>query len=389
MSRFNSIHEVIKLPMLGNDDIFQHSKGRMLTWAKYVWQDLNFQTLRIAKREVFHINKKFNYIDLPKNCLEVASVNIIDHHGCIWPVFRNDKLHDDLIDISVKKDCACENSCSYHLCNTIRGYEAIQETVTVPIPGGGTQDFVLVSRLGADRQGNVYREFQYTENVFTNGTWTSVVVKTKSESLCKCEVDSNGCLCDTSENIDTVCKACGIPNSFNQFPAVVCNTPSSIPHGGNAQSPPVPGVDTWIYYCNSKLDWVGVQCGQFHRCGPANNIYNINDAGNRLIFPHNFGFDKVMVRFYYHVDLKDMMIPFMAVPTFIAGLKWWDTRWNDEKQELANIYGNEYATMKWGLFLELNKYRIAEARMILTPPVHVPSYIEPRNHIPWWETPLF
>jgi len=38
------------------------------------------------------------------------------------------------------------------------------------------------------------------------------------------------------------------------------------------------------------------------------------------------------------------------------------------------VFGEKYSRQKWGLYLELNKHRMAEQRMILTPPTYVPSF---------------
>jgi hypothetical protein len=45
----------------------------------------------------------------------------------------------------------------------------------------------------------------------------------------------------------------------------------------------------------------------------------------------------------------------------------------------AAVYGEKYSRQKWGLYLELNKHRMAEQRMILTPPVCVPSFNQTDN----------
>jgi hypothetical protein len=65
------------------------------------------------------------------------------------------------------------------------------------------------------------------------------------------------------------------------------------------------------------------------------------------------------------------------------GLKWWDCRFDDKKQNLAQVYGREYALMKFGLLRELNKYRIEELGKILAPPKYIPSntLTTPNNYI--------
>lgn len=369
MSLFVPIQQLVKLPLLGNDDVLQRGKGRLLTWAPYVWEDMQLSVVKIAVRERFQINKRTNTVDLPCNSLQFSSVDVMDHHGVLWPVYRNDRLHDDIVDVSAKKDCACEFQCGHQLCNLIKGYVGIQTTVTETLPDNSTQTFKLVNRRAVDANGFLYEENQFTERVYTNGVWTGVQVVTENKKLCQCEVDKNGCLCDTEENINNVCHHCGI------------NVNHQIPVGGDANSfCNDPSVNTWKYFCSSKMDWFGVQCGGFrHFREGCHNIYNISEDCKRLIFPHNFGFDHVIVRYYADPTIKNMQIPFTVVPTFVTGLKWFDCRWNDKKQPLEQKYGADYARQKWGLFLELNKYRIAELRMILSPPKYIPSYIDHRE----------
>ena len=353
------------LPMLGNQDILMRSKGRMLTWAKYVYNDMNLSTLKIAQRGQFEINKRTNSVNMPCDFTQISSVNVVIK-GVIYPVYRNDKLHDDLIDIAAAKDCGCENKCSYKLCNTIKGYEAVTTVKSDYLPDNTPISFTCVDRKAVDGQGFLVEETQYPQRIYVSGVWVDTVLHTETTKLCKLEVDEKGCVCDTDANVESCCTSCGI----NEV----------IPVGGTAnKSPDCDTEDTWIYYCDSKMDWLTTQCG-FPRlkCG-FNNIYNISELGDRLIFPANFGFDKVLIRWFGDVSLKDMKIPLIAVDTFVAGLKWFDVKYNDKMQTLEPKYASTYARMKFGLLRELNKYRIAELKMIFTPPTYVEGTIPSRR----------
>lgn len=367
MSRFIKLRDAVNLPLLGNDDYLMRSKGRLLKWAPYVYEDMNMQSLRKAKREVFFINKRTNTVDLP-NGSTLSSVNLIDECGVLYPVYRNDRLHNDLIDIPADKDCACEHKCGYQLCSTIKGYEALVSTKSDFLPNGQSISFECVDRKSVDSNGFFYEETQYPLRVYLSGVWTDTVLYTDSKKMCKLEVDHNGCVCDTEENMNHVCESCHIKSGDGEH--------KEIPVGGDAESfCHDPAVDNWIYYCNNKMDWFSVQCGCFPRSFHShNNIYNINESGNRLIFPPNFGWDKVVIRFYIDPKLYEMEIPFTAVECFVMGLKAWDNKFNDKKQPLASVYEAKYSKMKFGLFKELNKYRIAELGKIIAPPIHIPSY---------------
>lgn len=369
MSRFVPINEVVMLPMLGNHDYLQRSKGRFLTWSKFVWQDMEMSVVKNPVRQMFKINKRTNTIDMPCNFLQLCSVNV-KVNGVFYPVYLNDKLHDDLVDISASKDCACENKCGYKMCNTIKGYEAVVSVKSDYMPDGTAIDFNCVDRKAIDDNGFLYEELQYPERIYVSGVWTTTEKKTEKKKLCKVEVDENGCCMDTEENITNVCNSCGI-SDYNP------------PVGGTANCPPNKHDKTWIYYCNSKADWFGVQCGSYpsglqKEC---NNIYNISELGNRLIFPHNFGFDEVMIRFYADITTNNLMIPFIAVDTFAMGLKWYDKKFDDRGQNLAQVYGKQYALMKFGLVKELNKYRIEELGKIFAAPKYIPSYTLGRQGI--------
>lgn len=379
MSRFIPVQEAIRLPLLGERDYLQRSKGRYLTWAKWVWQDMELSSVKIARRQFFNINKRTRTVDLPCDFLQLCSVNVIDHCGVFLPVYLNDRLHDDMTDVAAAKDCACEYKCGYKLCNTIKGYEAIQTVKSDYLPNGDPIEFNCVDRKAVDANGFLYTETQSPLRIYESGIWTDTILHTEQTKLCEVTVDKNGCCCDTEENINNVCNSCGITDCDYQPPL-----------GGTANVSPEPQDNTWIYYCNTKMDWFGVQCGNYphgynRNC---NNIYNISELGNRLIFPHNFGYDRVMIRYYADVNLNDLQIPVIAVDTFIMGLKWFDNKYSNNPAQLAlaDKFGRQYALMKFGLLRELNKYRIAELAKIFTPPKYIPSYTLGRydQYVVWY-----
>lgn len=365
MARYLTPSEAIELALLGNDDLLKRAKGRLLKWSPHVYHDMNLSSLKIARRERMEINKRTNSLDLPCNILQLSSVNVLDNCGNEIPVYRNNRLHDDIVDVGASPDCACEFGCAHKLCNTIKSYEAIISTKTDKYPNGDDVSFECIDRKGIMGD-QFYEETQFPIRQYVSGVWINTILTTERRVLCKVEIDENGCICDTETNINSVCNACGIQNNVNNLCCI----------GGTANCPPKDNCDTWIYYCDTKMDWLGLQCGQFplfqHNC---NNIYNISELGDRLIFPKNFGWDKVIVRWYPDTGLNEIKIPMMAVNTFIMGLKWWDTQFNDKKQREAAVFGRNYALMKFGLLRELNKYRLAELKMILTPPVFVPSNV--------------
>lgn len=369
MARFTPIMELAEHLCLTSGDLLMRNKGIFLAVSKDVWNDLNETTLRLAERvkipirELYHINKRTNSIDLPYNANRISSVNI-DVCGTFIPVFRNDSIHDDLVDESSKKNCACAFECGYSLCNSIKGYEVVNHTETDSMPNGDPITFECVDKKVV--VGSIlYAQLQYAQRIYESGVWVDTIKHTENKKMCEVQVDQNGCVCDTEQNIDVVCNACGIQNNDSNQCCI----------GGTASTPPNADCNTWQYYCTSKMDWFGIQCGKYPYFKKGyNNIYNISELGNRLIFPHDFGWDKVVVRTYTDISLPELKIPYMAREVFMTGMLYFSSTNNINKQQEAALYGEKYSRQKWGLFLELNKYRMAEQRMILTPPVYVPSY---------------
>lgn len=376
MSRFFTIKEAVDLRLLGNADNLKRDKLRLMSWGKFVYQDLNLSVVKKATRKRFKINKATNTIEMPCSFLQLSSVNV-EICGIEYPVYRNQKItsNDDIVDVGASKDCGCEFNCGYKLCNTIKGYEAVEHTEDDYNPNGSAVSFDCIDRKGIDDQGFFYEIKQYPKRIYTDNVWTSTVLYTETIKKCKVEVDENGCCTDCEENIDAVCDACGITNVSNNLCCI----------GGTANCPPASDCDTWTYYCSSKLDWFSIQCGSFpYFRRECNNIYNISELGDKLIFPSDFGFDTVIVRWYEDLGLKDIQIPVIAIDTFILGLMWWDCRFNDNKQALGDKYGRDYAKLKFGLLKELNKYRTAELGMIIAPPTYVPSYFRDRTSIAYF-----
>jgi hypothetical protein len=376
MAKFEHIVEVAESLCIRSQDTLMRNKPLFLEVANDVWNDMNEDVLKLADRvkipvrRIFHVDKKTNSINVPKNSLKLCSINAVDRYGCFTPLYRNDSIPDDIVDLGEAKNCACENNCSNQLCNTIKGYEAVESVKSDFLPNGDPISFKCVDRKMVDSQGFLYEQNQYPLRVYLSGVWDSTVLHTEDKKLCKVDVDDKGCVCDTEENLNKICNACGI-------------TDTSIVLGGDPNNPPIcnPDATQWIYQCGSRMEWFNIQFGGFpYLCFHCfNNIYNISELGNRIIFPHNFGWDKVMVRFYEDIDLKNLMIPYLAKECFMTGMQYFASTNNDKKQELSIIYGQKYSRQKWGLFLELNKYRLAELREIFTPKVFVPSYIENRH----------
>lgn len=384
MARFEPLYDVVDQLCLRSGDINRRKKGLFLSVAGDVWSDLNETTLKIAKRikipirREFNVNKRTNSLDLPCNFNRLASVNVVDECGVIHPIFRNLSLHDDIVQVPPDKNCACEHNCGYQLCNTIKGYVAVQSVQSDFNPDGSPVSFNCVSRIAVGKNGVVYKETQYPQRVYTNGVWTSTILYTENKEICQCDTDDNGCICDTERNVTLLCESCGIRN----FQDGIAPRNLSECVGGTAECPPDQACNEWVYYCNTKMDWFTVQCGcegRGIRKG-FRNIYNIGENGKRLIFPKDFGFEKALVRFYEDIDINNLLIPYVAKQTYMTGLMAFAYEYNPEMFQAGQAYAANYSRQKWGLFTELNKMRIAELGNTIAAASYVPSYHERRYY---------
>jgi len=99
------------------------------------------------------------------------------------------------------------------------------------------------------------------------------------------------------------------------------------------------------------------------------------------VFPPNFGWEKVVVRFYEDIKLKNLQIPYIAKQTFMTGLQAFAYEQNPMQFKFGEAMMNKYSRQKWGLFLELQKLRIKELGKIIAPASRVPSYMDHREDI--------
>lgn len=321
--------------------------------ADFVFPDLNMDIVKEAKREYLYVNKRTNTIELPEDCIQVSSVSWVDEYGRIHPVYRNTRLHNDIVDLGAKKDCAC--ACNGDLCNMIKGYESVVTYEDAKMPNGDTQEFRLVNTKWYDAEGNYYEQVQAPQREYESGEWTDTVVATTDNLLCKLEIDeATGCVRDCEENYRAV-TSCGC-----SFYGSEC---SSQPSATTADGYRLLQTN----YAIESGRWFSIPCQGF------NNIYNINDMGDKLIFPHDFGFDRVLLRYYSDVPMKDMKVPFTAAYAFICGIMFYNIAFDNRQQQLSLVLSMKYSRAKFALIQELNKYTQAEMLEIMSPYVYVPS----------------
>lgn len=128
MAKFYSAEELCESLCLLSGDLLLRNKGLFLSCVKMVWDDMNEDVLKISDkvkiptRWEFFVDKRTNTVTIPKNVEKICSVSSVDRWGHYHPLYRNENIPTDIVDLGAAKNCACENECSYQLCNTLNGY---------------------------------------------------------------------------------------------------------------------------------------------------------------------------------------------------------------------------------------------------------------------------
>lgn len=341
-SAFCTLDEIVEDACFSMDDFLLRNKMKFLRLGKRVYNDdLKLSAVKIPKRQFFYINKTNNTIQMPCDFAHLSGVSWQDKNGQFHPMFRNETLNDDIVDIKAKKDCACD--CGGTLCNLIKSYESISEEVEFATPNGGTETFTCMTIKGVDGNGWYYETVQYPSAVYEDGIWVSNELKTEKRDLCKLEYDAEtGCVSDCTENVEAV-TSCG------------CRTE--------------------IVHVTSKMDSYMVECGVwFSRNFGFKNIFNVSEEGDRLIFPSDIPIDKVLVRYYVNVDLNNIKVPVAARSVMITGILYENIRYKTDRDSLflTRELGQRFANEKFALIAELNKYNAASKNAIMSPVAYIP-----------------
>ena len=354
MSKFISLEDVVKTACLIEKDFQMQNKMRYLAFAKDIWHnDMNLTTVKDVDRVILEIDKRTNTVKLPCHNKLVSGVYVIGKYGEFYPVFRNERLHDDIVDISTTDDC--DWHCCNKLCNMIRNYEPITEYIESEMPDGSIETFKCITRKGYDSYGNYYEEKQYPQRIYNDGTWVNTEVVTEKIELCKLEIDKKGCIKECDENYHAVIK-----------------------HGCYGSCPTLYEIKAEVgsscIINPAAKDLVGWECGYNFSAKNLNNSYNITTNGDRLIFPHDFAFKKVLVRYYQDIKLNDIKIPSIAKEAMMVGIKYYDTLLDESKVRINQVFAEKYARMKGGVMAMLNKLNKDQQRLALTPPVTIPNF---------------
>lgn len=312
--RFSTVAKAIASIMSREGDVSLAMRLRYTEVAKEVYEDLNLSVIKDIKRVVLNIHEHLPVLPVPLDYYDFVSLDYLDRHGVPRPMVFNDKLKDDVIDISLDHDCGCECGCTSGACCAVKNYETIQEQVEMDMPNSTVQTFTKYTRKNINPDGSYFQEVTEPVRVYDNNVWTDTLLKTVSSFICKLDVKECGCLLDTEHNRTQLQENC-------------CGV--NIRH----------------------------ECGcsaEYHK-----NSYTISQDGNRLILPKGYDYEKIVLRYFPVKATKDILIPRQALKVFMTGLKkemlLWDKKGTDK--ELAKF---ESAHIK-----AVNVYRGKMSRMTL------------------------
>jgi hypothetical protein len=295
-ARFISVPDAVKSLLSLERDYSSTSRLRYMDIANEVYASLNLAAIKDVKRVVVNLNPHVSSIPLPDDYYDFSHLSIVDRQGMLVPMVYNSNLQDDIADISLVKDCACECGCKDVLCDHSKSYETISEEVSMELPNGDLKTFTKTQRKYINKDGSFYREVIEPVKKYTNGVHTSTELFTTTDYICSLDVKKCGCIVDCSKNRELLAKYCAAP-SF-EFEC---------------------GSSSPDYFVGRKT-------------------YNISQDGMRLIVPSDFGYDKVILRYYATLPTKDRLMPLAALESFRTGLKKLDAKYDKRASKGDKIY---------------------------------------------------
>lgn len=323
--------EIIKSLLILEGDSLGVNYQKYRSVVLDLWRDMNLHTVKLTKRVVLTVDKRTNTVTRPEDFLFHSSLSVIDECNKLRTLSVNQHLTGDFIDISKDRSCHCECGCHSDLCGLIKNYEAITEDTEELMPDDSTQTFTSITRKTVTAEGKLVIRRTFPVRIYEDGEWTGVELKTEEEELCQVEVDKCGCVKNTEENI---CK---------------------------------------VNECSSA-DSFAVECGDAVFCESGNGLsYNYEEDGRRINLPSDFAYDKVIQRYFYEPNVKDLRIPLVAKRTFMTGIKAFTLPF-EEKQSgrRVNEFERRYEGMKDKLFTLLNRFSFKEVNQVLNPHRRMP-----------------
>lgn len=320
--------DIIKSLLLRKGDVLGLNYMKYRAVIRDVYMDLNLHTIRYTQRYRIAIDKNTMTVDLPDKFLMLSSVAVEDNCGKLHYLSYNPNITHDILDISLADSCGCECGCTCDICKGIRSYEPIIEVTQELMPDGSTKDFENVTRKRLDSNGNMVVEKTFPVRMYTAGVWTDTVLQSDTQVLCNLETLDCGCIKDTPANLTKVMDCCNAVTLMDE-------------------------------------------CGC---CRPTAELeYGVSELGNRLKFPSNFLWDKVVVRFYVDAPIGELRIPRIARKAFMLGIQdELELDEHDTNQYKIEKIEQRYKRAKSQLIDDTTRWSIKGIYDVLTPKIIMP-----------------
>jgi len=272
------VSDIVKSLLIREGDVLGQHFRQYLEVAKDVYRDLNLYAIRETRRYMIEVNKKTNSIKLPKDCLMWSSIQVPDECGQLLPLLQNTNLTGDIVDLNLANDCGCQCNCQSELCGSLKHYEVIHKTIMAPMPNGEQQGFECMERKTIYPNGDYYLEWTEPVVKYDGDQHVATELESKTEFICRLEVEACGCVKDCPANREMITGSCGA----GFFP-YECGCPSCPPVMPNA-------------------------------------TYGYEEFGDTICFDSAFCYDYVLLRYYVEQKGSSFMVPIIAKTAMIRGI---------------------------------------------------------------------
>lgn len=295
---------------------------KYLIVADKIWQEI-FQKTIFATQSVWKELKKgepYNYIDMPKDCARLFSVDTVDDCGNLVPLFYNSRLN--VVSKPTTKNCSC-NACNCEgLCEdlnsttmttrlvfTINGVNYYEKKWIKYCKNGDILEYTETPvKSFNDRKGDggdFNDDFNDDFSIGSAGLANyTIVTETSQKKICALTVRPCGCPENTEENVRKVVDMCGCFLS--------CHSHLKVKR------------------CDRFLENINNNCqGQI----------KVSECGNRIYFkphPHRKGSDKKLPDFLHisyqtngKVPNQESQVPDYAEMCLWSGIDWLSKQFNN------------------------------------------------------------
>lgn len=295
-----------------------------MAFAKDIFSDLNMKGIKDAKRVVFPVNRKINTIDLDGDNIMIASVYRPDECGIMIPMWSNPNIPETIKDLSAKKHC----DCGCDLCAQVKNYEPLEENVSMEMPDGSNQTFRKSLYKYVKSDGSyIERLNEPIKKYDKEGVHIATVMDETETVLCNLDVNDKGCILDNKSNEKKIYANCSFVDLRHE-----CGCPTSP-----------------------------------NECSPRND-FKISDDGNRIILPPDHSYSHVVVRYYYDLKTKDILIPKVAKKVFMEKLYY-----EGIKFDKTVSAGHRFEVAQWisisesRMISDLSRMTLSETYRLLAP----------------------